>query len=239
MNLSFIIPIYNEEIRLNKGLHKAINYLLKQKYSWELILINDGSQDKTKSIITNFISSHPRPKITLINSTKNFGKGHAIRLGIKKAKGKFIIFSDIDFSVPIRFINVFLNHIKSNDIVIGSRRLEKSQITKHQKPLRELLGHGFTKLSNTVLGLCHSDHTCGFKAFKNHAAKNLYHLQAINRWAFDSEILLLAKKYGYSVKEIPVTWKNDQLTKVNIFFDIIFSFLSLLQIKINDLTGKY
>lgn len=237
-HLSLVIPAYNEKKRLKKGLTTAINFLQQQKYSWEVIVVDDGSTDNTSQIVSQFQQSWGK-NLHLLTSPSNFGKGHAIRIGVKAVAGDYIIFSDIDFSVPIGFAKEFLKALQKYDLVIGSRRLKISKVTQRQNKLREYLGHGFTQLSNFVLGLNHSDHTCGFKGFRSQAAKKLFRTQKIDGWAFDSEILFLAKKFGYSVKEIPVTWHNDPHSKVNLISDTIKSFLSLLQIHLNNLFGKY
>lgn len=245
MKLSFIIPVYNEQKRIRKGLSTALDYLNAQTYSSELIIIDDGSTDKTSEIFNSFVakvkhprSSHGRKKkatfqtnIRIIHNGHNLGKGYAIREGVKSASGKYILFSDVDFSVPINFTQNFMSALKKNHVIIGSRRLKTSNVTKHQPTFRESLGQGFTKLSNLVLGLNHSDLTCGFKGFRAKVAKDLFAKQKVNRWAFDSEILFLAKKQGYSVKEIPVTWRDDPLTKVNIITDLVQSAFALLRIR--------
>lgn len=227
VKLSLVIPVYNETQRLKAGLHTAINYLQKQTYSWEIIVVDDGSLDKTARIARQFI-----PPIHLLKTSRNFGKGHAIRTGVAAATGNYLIFSDIDFSVPITYLPKFLSALKTFDIVIGSRRLPTSHIARHQSLLRESLGRGFTKLSNWILGLNHSDLTCGFKAFRAKAVKDIFSRQKLNGWAFDSEILFLAKKLNYSVIELPVSWHNDPHTKVNLLRDTLISFLALFHIRL-------
>jgi len=231
--ISIIIPVYNEEKRIKKGLATALNYLKKQAYPWELIIVNDGSIDTTIDKIKMGDDIH------LLNTHRNFGKGHAIRVGVEAAEGDYFIFSDIDFSVPIETTGQFIAALKNNKVVIGSRRLRESEVTKKQNKLRESLGQGFTQISNLILGLNHSDLTCGFKGFTKAAAKDLFRRQRINGWAFDSEILFLVKKLNYRVSELPVSWKNDPLTKVNLFQDSINSLASLLQIHINNMLGRY
>jgi dolichyl-phosphate beta-glucosyltransferase len=225
-HLSLIIPIFNEKNRLAKGLRTVVKFLDKQEFSWEIIVVDDGSTDHA----TNAFPF--RPNVFLLRTHTNFGKGHAIKLGIEAARGQYIFFTDIDLSVPLTFTSLFLSQLTKHDIVIGSRRLRTSKITQAQSSLRQSLGHGFTKLSNLVLGLNHTDHTCGFKAFRHKVAQKLFKKLRTNRWAFDSEILFLAHKYHYSVKEIPVTWKNDPHTKVRLMTDVINSFLALVRIRL-------
>lgn len=231
VKLSLVIPVYNETQRIKAGLHTAINYLQKQPYSWEIIIVDDGSTDKS----TSEVAAGTPGTVKFIRTARNFGKGHAIRIGVEAATGDYIVFSDIDFSVSIDHLPQFLVTLKSTDITIASRRLPDSRIAQHQSILRESLGRGFTKLSNLVLGLNCSDLTCGFKAFRVEVAKDLFFRQKLNRWAFDSEILFLAQKLNYRVQEIPVTWRNDPLTKVNLAKDIANSFWSLIYIRCNHL----
>lgn len=238
MKLSLIIPVYNESKRINKGLTQALNYLKSQPYSWELIVVDDGSTDHSTSEVAKNISDGSRldsSEVKLIRTARNFGKGHAIRLGVEASRADYIVFSDIDFSVPPDFITLFLVELKSTDIVIGSRRLSQSQVVKRQNFFRESLGHGFTKLSNLVLGLNHSDLTCGLKGFRSKVAHDLFSRQTLNRWAFDAEILYLANKLGYQVTELPIVWNNHSLTKVKLLQDIPSSFLNLLSIRWNHL----
>lgn len=226
MKLSLILPVFNESRRLKTGLTQAIDYLNRQNYSWEIIVVDDGSTDDSTQDISN---------LYLIHTTRNFGKGHAVRLGVTAATGDYIVFSDIDFSVSIDHLPQFLAALKSIDIAIASRRLPHSRIAQHQPLLRESLGRGFTALSNFILGLDHSDLTCGFKAFRSQVAKDLFSRQKLNGWAFDSEILFLAQKSGYTVTEIPVSWHNHPLTKVNLVKDIANSFWSLIYIRCSHL----
>ena len=225
MKLSLIIPVYNEASRFRAGIKLALDYLQSQFYSWEVIVVDDGSNDNSTSTI-NKANTH------VIRTGKNFGKGHAIKIGVEAAAGEYIVFSDIDFSVSLIYLPKFLSALKSSDIAIGSRRLPQSHIAHHQDYLRESLGRGFTGLSNLILGLNHTDLTCGFKGFKRSVAQKLFSLQKLNRWAFDSEILFLAKKLGLRVTEIPVSWSNDPQTKVKLFQDTLTSLVALFQIRL-------
>lgn len=230
--ITVIIPVYNEARRVTRGLRLALDFLSQQPYEWELIVVDDGSVDTTALLIERFLRAvKHHSRVWLLRTHTNFGKGHALRVGIAAASGRYIFFTDIDLSVPLTFIPQFLTALESHDVVIGSRRLRGSKVTQPQHAIRRSLGHGFTKLSNLVLGLNHTDYTCGFKAFRREVAQKLFNKLRANRWAFDAEILYLAHQHKYSVKEIPVTWKNDPSTKVSLTTDILQSAFDLLRIR--------
>lgn len=237
MHLSILVPAFNEALRIRPGLEKAIDFLKKQSFSWEIIIVDDGSSDETAAVVAGL--SKKEKNVRLISLGRNFGKGHAIRMGVEAAGGDFIIFTDADFSVPIKLLPYFLKKLKKKDIVYGSRRAEGAEVIKHQNFFRESLGHSFTKFSCLILGLRVSDMTCGFKGFKLRAAKKLFSVQRLNRWAFDAEVLFLAKKYKMKTLETPVIWKNVKGTKVFLLKDIFASFIDLLKIRIYDLLGAY
>lgn len=235
--LSLVIPLYNEKERFNHGFNICRRFY-NQQPSWEFIFVNDGSTDKTKTLVSSAIKSFPRMK--LISYYQNQGKGYALKKGIKKATKPLILISDIDFSTPLSELNLLYPFIqKGADMVIGSRKVPGSKILKHQSILREWLGRQFTNLSKIWLGLNVSDVTCGFKLFKSKTAKKLFRLQRIRRWGYDAEILFLSKLLGFQTAEVPVTWENDDRTKVSIIRDIFHSLSDLWQIRWNDWTGKY
>jgi len=229
-NLSVVIPVYNEELRFEKGFEICRKFA--EKYiNWEFIFVNDGSTDKTEEIVKNSIKDFSQMK--LVSYGKNQGKGFALKQGVEKTGKSFILITDIDFSTPIKELRKFYPLIKNNiDMVIGSRKVKGAQIVERQRMLREWLGARFTDLSNLWLGLNISDFTCGFKLFKADVAKKLFKFSKIKRWGYDAEIIYLAFKKGYKVKEVPVIWKNDERTKVFLIKDIFRSLLDLLLIKI-------
>jgi hypothetical protein len=147
---------------------------------------------------------------------------------------------DADLSTPLKHTYDFLNAIEDkNTIIIGSRKTKGANVTKHQPWLRENLGKGFTLLSNIFLVWGVSDFTCGFKMFPNAAGKKIFKNTTINRWGFDSEVLFLAKKYGYNIKEVPVSWKNDGDTKVDLKKDILRSLKDIFEIRVNYYKNRY
>lgn len=233
--LSIIIPVFNEQKRI-KNLTKIIHYLKNQKFSWELIIVDDGSTDNTKRVLKSLKN---KLKFKLLSYSPNLGKGFAVKTGMLKALGKYRLFLDIDLSTPIDELEKFMPLLEKNDILIGSRKLKTSNLLIRQTFIRELLGKLFTILSQIVLLLNVSDFTCGFKCFSQKAVEQIFIRQTINRWGFDSEILYIGGKKKFAIKEIPITWKNDPMTKVEFPQDIINSLLELAKIRINSLRGLY
>lgn len=228
--LSVIIPLYNEEKRI-KNLIKIYNFLKSIKISYELILINDGSNDKTLAFLKKLPQKY---KYKLISYEINQGKGYAIKKGMLAANGKYRIFIDIDLSTPIEELNKFLPYLKKFDIVIGSRKTKGSKLEKRQPYIRESLGKIFTFISQIFLELDISDFTCGFKCFSKKASKEIFNRQIIRRWGFDSEILFLAEKLNLKIKEVPVTWMDDPKSKVKFPQAIVSSLTDLIRIRLNN-----
>ncbi len=228
--LSIVIPIYNEERRILPTLQKIVQFIRANNIECQMVVVDDGSQDRSLSIIQDFFGSDYHLKV--IQGRPNRGKGWAVQQGMLAAAGEWIIFMDADLSVPVETLNLFLKKIKEGwDIVIGSRRVPGAQITQRQPYLREQLGKQFTKISNLILGTQFKDFTCGFKLFKKEAARLLFTDQQLWNWSFDSEILFLAKKRGLKIVEYPVQWTNSKDTKVQLFKDIPASFWGLLKIR--------
>ena len=233
--LSVIIPVFNEEKRI-KNLKEIISYFKKHRFTWETIIVNDGSTDKTVQVLKSLKREN---KFRLISYSPNKGKGAAIKEGILSAKGKYRLFLDIDLSTPITEFDKLLPYIKKYDIVIGSRKMKGSNVIIHQPISREILGKMFTLLSQRILQMRVSDFTCGFKCFSKKAVEEIFPKQTIDRWGFDSEILYISKLKKHSVKEIPVSWKNDPGTKVKFPQDILQSLEELIRIRINSYKGLY
>ena len=230
-----MIPAYNEEKIIENTLEKVLKFLSKKKYSWEVIVIDDGSSDQTSLKAKKF----NKEKVLVVRYEINRGKGGALKEGVYKSRGDYIIFSDADLSVDIGKVDEVLNALKKSDVVIGSRRIQGAKILVHQPILREFMGRGYTHLTKLVTGVKLADFTCGFKGFKKNAAKYIFKKTLINRWAYDSEILFLAKKFKYKLTEIPVEWKNREDTRVVLKTVIIESLKDLLSISVNDFLGKY
>ena len=236
-SLSIILPLFNEQNRFDR-IFPMIKRYYQANSGWEFIFVNDGSTDETLSTVKDKITGLSR--MMLVTYPQNQGKGYAIKKGVMGAGKKYLLFTDIDFSTPLSELSLFTPFIKkSADAVIGTRKVKGAEITQHQPRLREWLGKRFTDLTNLWLGMDISDYTCGFKLFKTKIAKELFKTQKIKRWAFDAEILYLAHRRGLRIVEVPISWKNDEKTKVNLGKDILRSFWELLLIRWYSLKGNY
>lgn len=233
--LSVIIPLFNEQARLDR-LWIIYKYLKRKKFKYEVILVNDGSTDKTLDKIKDLTKEF---NFKLITYNDNKGKGYAIKTGMLQAKGRYKLFADIDLSTPVDEMEKFLPILSKYDILIGSRKMKGANLEVRQPFLREFLGQGFTFVSQLTLNLDISDFTCGFKVFSNKASCLIFPKQKLNKWGFDPEILFIARKHNLSIKEIPVTWSNDLKSKVRFPQDIISSLIDLCKIKYYHFRRRY
>lgn len=235
--LSVIVPAYNEEKLIKGTLIETENFLSAQIYGYEIIVVNDGSKDKTSSIIESLQSDFKN--LIIIKNDKNRGKGYSVKKGMLSAKGKFRLFMDADNSTSIDQLASFIPPMKNDcDIVIGSRALKNSKITKSQSFYKKLLGSIGNKLIRFFAISEIGDTQCGFKCFSSESAENIFSKLTIDRWGFDIEILAIANKLGYKVKVVPVVWENREETRVR-NKEYIATFKELLKIKMNLLTKKY
>ena len=232
IDVSVIIPVYNEDKRLTTGVERVISYLTHQRYRWELILVDDGSKEPVQKRISKMKG------VSVIRLPKNMGKGRAIAAGVSRAKGKAIVFTDVDLSVGIEMLKPMLAALREYPVVIGSRRKRGAKILVHQPVFRESAGRVFTVLSNFLCATHVADVTCGFKGFTSEAAKSLFSLQKINRWVFDTEVVFLARKKGLMIYELPVAWVNKEGSKVRPW-DSVTSLIDLIRIRLSDARGEY
>ncbi|MCX6793614.1 MAG: glycosyltransferase [Candidatus Gottesmanbacteria bacterium] len=229
--LTLILPAYNESYRLVPGLTAAIGYLQKQPYRWEIIIVDDGSVVPVTKLLQDQrayrrLRTYP---VTVFRLPVNRGKGAAIARGVAAAQGKYIVFSDVDFSVSITMLPLLLSELSRSPVVIGSRRAPGSVIGMHQPILRETAGRIFTYCSNLLLGLRVFDSTCGFKGFERHAAKRLFRGLVIGGWVFDAEILWRARHWHMQIVQIPVHWSDKKGTRVH-GKDVIHAWADLLKL---------
>lgn len=228
MYISVIIPVYNEEKRITPNIQKVLDFFNLSQWSFEIIFVDDGSRDNTIQVLKKYENNE---NIKIISHDINQGKGASVKTGVLASKGDLILFSDADLSTPIEELNKLIKEIEENDIVIGSRAINRDLLIKKQPIYRVLIGFFARNLIRFVLGLNYKDTQCGFKLFKKNVAMVLFNKMKTKRWSFDYELLFLAKKYNFKVKEVPVLWKNDEDSRVNSFIDPIKSFIDLIKIR--------
>ncbi len=238
MKLSVIIPAYNEERRLPKTLKSVDEYLKRQDYQYEIIVVNDGSKDKTAEIVENLKSQIANLK--LIDRKENRGKGYSVKEGMLNAQGEYRIFMDADNSTSIDQIEKMWPWFeKGFDIVIGSRDIKGAVLDPPQPFIRRFVGEVFKFIRMLICDLYTlHDTQCGFKCFTKRSAEAIFPKTRIERFAFDVEILLIAKKLGFKIKEIPVYWKNDLESKVKLKSALKMG-LDLFKIRWYQLKGLY
>lgn len=227
--ISVIIPVYNESKRIVPSLMAIIDYCKKTFNMYEIIIIDDGSTDNTKEVLSEIVKNN---NIKFITYEKNKGKGYAVRQGILVSKGNFILITDADLSTPIEEVEKLLIFCEScYDVVIGSRWLKESEILIKQPWWREVMGRVFNIIVRSLLKLEFMDTQCGFKLLRGEVGKYLAKRAIIDRFAFDVEILYLSKKEGFKIKEVPVKWLNSKDSKVKPIRDSLNCLIDVIKIK--------
>ncbi len=236
--LSVVIPAYNEEKRISVTLLDIDKYLTKQKYDYEIIVVSDGSTDNTANVVENLKSQISNLK--LIDNKKNCGKGCVVKQGMLEAEGEYKLFTDADNSTTIDHLDKFWPYTKEGyDVVIGSIEIEGAKIHEEAAWYRRLLGKYSKYIIRILAGLWEiRDSQRGFKLFSSKAAREIFSKQTIMRFGFDIEVLILAKKMGFKIKEVPVDWRNPGESKVTLK-SYVRTFQELLKIKWNFITNKY
>lgn len=246
--ITIIIPAYNESRNFKKGaLNKVVTYLKGVKYSYEVLIVDDGSSDDSISKINTFCQVN---KNFFLIKRPHLGKAAAIYAGVKEAKGELILFTDFDQATPLREIEKLLPFIKRGyDVVIGSREVEGSR--REKEPFyRHLMGRVFNLVVKLFALKGIADTQCGFKIFQTKVAKDLFGKMKVYslgdkeiRHAFtgavDVELLFLARKMGYKIAEVPVAWKHFKTSRVHPIRDSVIMFFDVLKIKVNALLGRY
>ena len=233
--ISIIIPVYNEEDRIQSFLLTVTDHLKKKDFLYEMVIVDDGSTDGTIKIVESLLKEKLLGKYKILKLPVNLGKGAAIRRGMLESNGEYIFFIDADGSTPIEEIDNFISHFSANfDIYIGTRTL------KQKAPLkRKFFGYGYILLAKYFLKLGVSDITCGFKCYKRESAQKIFSRQKLNNWSFDAEDIFIARKHGYKIKEIPVKWEHTPGSKVNVLKNVFVCGLDLFRIRRNDIRKVY
>jgi dolichyl-phosphate beta-glucosyltransferase len=235
---SIIIPAYNESARITTSLDKLLAHIAQERWSAEVLVVNDGSRDNTADIVRRYAGLNPN--VRLVENPGNRGKGYSVRHGMLSATGDVFLFTDADLSAPIREASKLFAAIASGaEVAIASRWLQRELQTEKQPLYRRVFGRMFNFLLRVVLGLGYKDTQCGFKAFTRNAAMEIFPRQQIEGWGFDPELLFLAKKFNLRVQEVPVEWAHDAGSKINPLVDGLKMFMEILRIRWTDLRGRY
>ena len=240
--LSVVIPAYNEEKRIGPTLANITSYLESRDFLFEVLVIDDGSEDRTAEIAENYSGEvNSRSTVRLCRNDRNRGKGYSVRTGMLAAKGKYALLTDADLSSPIEEMSKLERPVIEGgfDLAFGSRDVEGSLVEVHQPWLREAGGKAFNRLMRLVTGLPYHDTQCGFKLLKMSSCKVLFEKQTIEDFGFDVEILYLAEKIGLRAKEVPVVWRHCGKSKVRLSRDASSMIGDLFKIRWNDWRGHY
>jgi dolichyl-phosphate beta-glucosyltransferase len=236
--ISIVIPAYNESARLGRTLDRVLNFVHRQGWRAEIIVVDDGSSDETAELVQTYAQRNP--SVRLLSNPGNRGKGYSVRNGILHASGEFILFTDADLSSPIEEAAKLFQALENgSDIAIGSRWVRPELQTQRQSVTRQILGRVFNGILRFFLRLKFNDTQCGFKALRQHSAKAIFPLQRIEGWGFDPEILFLAQKMGLAIAEVPVLWAHDDRTRIHPLADGAKMLAEMIRIRWYDLTGKY
>jgi dolichyl-phosphate beta-glucosyltransferase len=236
--LSVVVPAWNEEARIREPLCTMAGWLERRVATSELVVVDDGSTDRTAEVVREVAARVPVP-VRLLVCERNRGKGRALAVGFAAARHEQILFTDADLSTPIEEADRLLPALDAGaDLAIGSRRHADAHVAVRQPILRIVMGSAFTLLVRLSMAPV-SDATCGFKAFRGEAGKDLFSRLRVDDWAFDAEVLFLARRAGYAIHEVGVRWEDREGTKVNPLLDAVRSLRNLLRIRVNAARGLY
>ena len=231
-HLSVVIPAYNEESRIGATLLRVQEYLDAQSYDSEILVVDDGSTDATRDVVAAIPVG--RTPISVLHYDGNRGKGYAVRYGMLRAAGDFVLFSDADLSTPIEEVeHLFAAMEDGTEIAIGSRDVPGSKLEKRQSLLREFGGKCFNRMVRTVVRGIH-DTQCGFKLFTRGAAQNVFSLCQVDNFSFDIEALFLGRQLGYRIAEVPVRWTHMEGSKLVLRRDAPRMLRTLFRIRATD-----
>jgi dolichyl-phosphate beta-glucosyltransferase len=230
--LTLILPAYNESRRIPITLEKTLSYLADKAYSWELIVVDDGSTDGTADVVEQTVVSENR--VLILRESENRGKGYSLKVGVQKAAGKYIGFMDADYKTDVSCTGEALQYLEAGkDVVVGSRRLKGSRIELQPKFYRRAGSILFKRCMHLMFPELSSfqDTQCGFKFFQADVAKDIFSRLIVDRFMFDVEIFYLSHRLGYQIAEIPVLWNSDHDTRTTIVSAVVRNLIDLLRIR--------
>ncbi len=239
--LSIVIPAYNEAARLGGTIHTVVEYLHKHLPDAELIIVDDGSNDDTAVVARRSLADTGSIEASVIPIDPNRGKGHAVRTGLLAARAGIALFSDADLSTPITETPKLVGPIERGecDLTFGSRALDRSLIGLHQPWQREQGGRVFNLIVRAATALPFWDTQCGFKAFRMEVCRPIIEAARVDRFAFDVELLYVARLAGLRLQEIPVRWDHDAGRKIELVNDSFRMISQVLSIRRDARSGEY
>lgn len=238
IEISVVIPAYNEESRLPTTLESIHGFLSGTGRQFEILVVDDGSVDSTVDYVKSF--SQERPQVRIISYKPNRGKGHAVRTGVLAAAGELVLFDDADGSSPIEELPKLEAAIATGaDIAIGSRAKPDEQRVVNALAYRKYVGNTFNMIVQSLLLPGIFDTQCGFKLFKREVCQDIFSVACQDGFAFDVEILYIARRRGYKVEEVPINWSNVDGSKVNVLTDSPMMLLDVCKVAVGAWSGKY
>lgn len=239
--LSIIIPAFDEQDRVGSSVEKILCYISENQLDAELIVVDDGSRDRTAAAAEAAFAAAPGTASRVVRYAENRGKGYAVKTGLKAAAGDIALFSDADLSTPVEEAPKLIKPIEEGkyDLTFGSRALDRRLIGTHQPWRREQGGKVFNLVVRATTGMPFWDTQCGFKAFNMNKFRPMVDLMRIDRFGFDVEFLYVAGLHGLRLLEVPVRWNNDERSKVNVVRDSLRMFGEVMEIRKNARKGLY
>jgi dolichyl-phosphate beta-glucosyltransferase len=236
--ISVVIPAFNEEARLGQPLREIVRYFRERNRAAEILVVDDGSRDGTSGLVLRLARQYP--EIRLIRLPANAGKGYAVRTGVVNASGRLVLFADADGATPIAEIEALEAAIDSGaDIAIGSRAVRSESVQVRARLYRRVMGRAFHLLVRTLAVKGIADTQCGFKLFRGPVAQDLFSRMRMNGFSFDVEVLLMARRAGYRIAEVPVNWTHQPGSRVNLVLDSLRMARDVFRIRGNLLRGDY
>lgn len=239
ITLTVVIPVYNEQNRIHLAIDALNSYFPPKGIKIEkVIFANDGSDDKTLYILKNVKTQYPTEIMTY---NKNRGRGFVVKMGMKNITTDYAMYLDSDMSIPLDNLKEFAVEMKKGtDLIAGSKKIRGTVCTHKRSLLREIVGFGHSAIFSAVLGIWMFDFQGGFKIFSKRVVENVFPKLRMERWGMDAEVIFLADKMGYSIKELPIHWGHvGQGTKVDLVRDIYRGIKDVLTIRANYQTAKY
>lgn len=234
ISLSVVIPAYEEQERLGASLTRILDYLPGRFDAFEVVVVDDGSGDGTAEVAESF----PSPPVTLMQLSQNRGKGAALKTGVLETRGEWVLLCDADLSTPIEDLATLHGRAPEAELILGSRAAADSYVTKHQPIYRELMGKTFNGILRLLSLVEERDTQCGFKLIRGDVARELFADLSIERFAFDVELVCMARDRGYRVVEQGVRWEDSPNSRVHPVRDSLSMFADVLRLRLRRLRRR-